>query len=217
MLKDLLKFLHPFMPFITEEIWSALPAEKEELTEENPEGFLIGQKWPVYSEKLSFPEEEAAIETAMEAVRTIRNIRAEAGTVPSKKVKAVILAEGVKSAQFRKVERHIMTQAGVTDISYINNREELTADVMSGVMTGAEIFINTEELVEYAAEKERLLKEKEKLESEVARVEKKLSNSGFVSKAPEKVVMAEREKQVKYQEMLAKVVERLAVVEEKIK
>ena len=153
----------------------------------------------------------------MEAVRTIRNIRAEAGTVPSKKVKAVILAKDEKEKEFRAVERHIMTQAGVTEITYISSREELTADVMSGVMNGAEIFINTEELVEYAAEKERLLKEKEKLEGEVARVEKKLSNSGFVSKAPEKVVQAEREKQAKYQEMLSKVIERLAVVEEKIR
>ena len=110
-----------------------------------------------------------------------------------------------------------MTQAGVTEITYIHDRQELTEDVMSGVMTGAEIFINTEELVEYAAEKERLLKEKEKLESEVSRVEKKLSNSGFVSKAPEQVVQAERDKQAKYQEMLSKVIERLAVVEEKIR
>ena len=124
---------------------------------------------------------------------------------------------GEKEAQFRAVERHIMTQAGVTGISYIHNREELTADVMSGVMTDAEILIKTDELVEYGAERERLLKEKEKLESEVSRVEKKLSNSGFVSKAPEKVVQAEREKQAKYQEMLTKVIERLAVVEEKMK
>ena len=217
-LKSLLILLHPFMPFITEEIWSALPKTEAEKSPRNPEGFLIRQEWPEFSEKFSFPQEEAAIETAMEAVRTIRNIRSEAGTVPSKKVKAVILAKDAEQeAQFRAVERHIMTQAGVTEITYIHDRQELTEDVMSGVMTGAEIFINTEELVEYAAEKERLLKEKEKLESEVSRVEKKLSNSGFVSKAPEQVVQAERDKQAKYQEMLSKVIERLAVVEEKIR
>ena len=115
------------------------------------------------------------------------------------KLLSLLLAGGEKEAQFRAVERHIMTQAGVTDISYIHNRDELAVDVMSGVMTDAEVLIKTDELVEYGAEKERLLKEKEKLEGEVARVEKKLSNSGFVSKAPEKVVQAEREKQAKYQ------------------
>ncbi|MDD7409486.1 MAG: valine--tRNA ligase [Anaerovoracaceae bacterium] len=216
-LKDLLRLLHPFMPYITEEIWSALPRTEGEATEKNPDGFLIRQAWPEYSDAKSFPAEEAEIETVMEAVRTIRNIRSEADTAPSRKVAAVILAEGDAADRLRAGERHIRTQAGVREISFIEKREELTGDVMSGVINGAEIFINTDELMDYEAEHERLLKEKKKLEGEVARVDKKLANQGFVSKAPEKVIQAERDKQVKYTEMLAKVTDRLAVVEEKIK
>ena len=87
----------------------------------------------------------------------------------------------------------------------------------TSVISGAEIFINADELLDYNAEYERLLKEKTKLEGEVARAAKKLSNEGFVSKAPENVIQTERDKQAKYTEMLAKVTERLAVVEEKIK
>lgn len=216
-LKELLKLLHPFMPFITEEIWSALPRTGNEVNEKNKNGFLIRQNWPEYSESRSFPAEEAEIETAMEAIRTIRNIRSEAETAPSKKVAAVILAEGETADRLHAGERYIMTQAGVREISFINSREELTGDVMSGVISGAEIFINADELLDYNAEYERLLKEKTKLEGEVARAAKKLSNEGFVSKAPENVIQTERDKQAKYTEMLAKVTERLAVVEEKIK
>ena len=190
---------------------------KNEVNEKNKKGFLIRQNWPEYSESRSFPAEEAEIETAMEAIRTIRNIRSEAETAPSKKVAAVILAEGETADRLHAGERYIMTQAGVREISFINSREELTGDVMSGVISGAEIFINADELLDYNAEYERLLKEKTKLEGEVARAAKKLSNEGFVSKAPENVIQTERDKQAKYTEMLAKVTERLAVVEEKIK
>ena len=215
-LKDLLKMLHPFMPFITEEIWSALPAVPSEKTEENPDGFLIRQAWPAVSAERSFPEEEAEINTAMEAIRVIRNIRNEAGTVPSRKVNAMVLAEGLTEEQLARTERLIRTQAGVEELKFIHAREELEGEVMSGVLQGAEIFIRTDDLMDYRTEFERLQKEKKKLEGEVTRVEKKLSNQGFVSKAPEAVIAAEREKQVKYTDMLAKVTERLAVVEKKL-
>ena len=215
-LKDLLKLLHPFMPFITEEIWSKLPRTDAEFDAENQMGYLIRQAWPVTGDEFNFPAEEAAIERAMAAIRTVRNIRAEVEAAPSKKVKAIIMAEGQALADLQSTERHIMTQANVVEISYVADKSELPEEVLSGVIHGAEIFINMDELMDYAAEMERLTKEKKKLEGEVERVEKKLGNENFVSKAPEKVIEAEREKMTKYKDMLEKVVERLAVVEKKL-
>lgn len=215
-LKELLKLLHPFMPFITEEIWSFLPHNDSEKSSENEKGFLIRQSWPVYSEELSFDEEEAVIEAAMAAIRTVRNIRAEAEAAPSKKVSASILAAGAAAERLKKAEKHIMTQANVEHITFIADKSELPEEVMSGVINGAEIFINMDELMDYKAEFERLGKEKKKLESEVERGEKKLANEGFVAKAPEKVIASEREKLENYKAMLAKVTERLDIVERKL-
>ena len=215
-LKDLLKLLHPVMPFITEEIWSCLPVLPGEVTEENPQGYLIRQNWPVYDEALSFEEEEVIIGRAMEAVRTVRNIRAEVEAAPSKKVRAIIAASGRAEEYLKKAERHIMTQANVSEIAYVSDKSQVTEEVMSGVITDAEILIAMDELMDYRAEYERLTKEKKKLEGEVARVSGKLSNENFVSKAPEKIIGAEREKLAKYEEMLKTVISRLTIVEKKL-
>ncbi len=215
-LKDLLKLLHPVMPFITEEIWSCLPVLDGEVTEENPKGYLMKQSWPVYDDALSFPEEEEIIGRAMEAVRTVRNIRAEVEAAPSKKVRAIIAADGKAQEYLKKAERHIMTQANVSEIAYVSDKADVTEEVMSGVITDAEILIAMDELMDYKAEFERLTKEKKKLEGEVARVSGKLANENFVNKAPEKVINAEREKLAKYEDMLTTVTERLAIVENKL-
>ncbi len=212
-LKDMLALLHPFMPFITEEIWSYLPEEKDE---DNPNNFLILAKWPVFREDYAFPEEVKTLEMAMEAIRAIRNIRAEAEAAPSKKLRAFILAEGEDMAVIRNSERYIKALANITAITFTEDKESITEDVMSAVIAGAEIYIPTDDLLDYQAEFERLTKEKKRLEGEVKRVVGKLSNQGFVSKAPEKVIQAERDKQVMYEEMLAKVVDRLASVEKKL-
>ena len=215
-LKDLLKMLHPVMPFITEEIWSCLPVLTDEVTEENPKGYLIRQPWPVYDEALSFEEEETIIGRAMEAVRTVRNMRAEVEAAPSKKVRAIVAASGKAAEYLKKAERHIMTQANVSEIAYVSDKSEVSEEVMSGVLTDAEILIAMDELMDYKAESERLTKEKKKLEGEVARVSGKLSNENFVNKAPEKIIAAEWEKLAKYEEMLKTVTERLAIVEKKL-
>ncbi len=215
-LKDLLKLLHPVMPFITEEIWSCLPHDASETDDENPKCYLMRQQWPVYDEKLVFEEEEVIIGRAMEAVRTVRNIRLEVEAAPSKKVRAIIAAQGKTLEQLKKAERHIMTQANVSEISYVTDKSEVTEEVMSGILTDAEILIAMDELVDYKAEFERLTKEQKKLISEVERVQKKLANENFVSKAPEKVINAEREKMVKYEDMLNTVNERLAIVSAKL-
>lgn len=215
-LKDLLKLLHPVMPFITEEIWSCLPHDASETDSENPNYYLMRQKWPLYDEKLVFEEEEVIIERAMEAVRTVRNIRLEVDAAPSKKVRAIVAANGKSLEQLKKAERHIMTQANVSEISYVTDKSEVTEEVMSGILTDAEILIAMDELVDYKAEFERLTKEQKKLISEVDRAEKKLANENFVSKAPENVINAEREKLAKYKEMLSTVNERLAIVQAKL-
>ena len=109
-----------------------------------------------------------------------------------------------------------MTQANVSEIAYVSDKSQVTEEVMSGVITDAEILIAMDELMDYRAEYERLTKEKKKLEGEVARVSGKLSNENFVSKAPEKNIGAEREKLAKYEEMLKTVISRLTIVEKKL-
>ena len=213
-LKDMLSLLHPFMPFITEEIWSYLP--QGEIKADNPENVLIKSSWPVYDEALTFEAETARLELAMEAIRAIRNIRAEADAAPSKKLRAVIYADAADMDFVKSAERYIKGMANITEIEFITDKSEVPEDVMSAVIAAAEIYIPSDDLLDYKAEFERLTKEKKKLEGEVARVTGKLSNEGFVSKAPEKVIAAEKEKKVMYEDMLAKVTERLAMVEKKL-
>ncbi len=212
-LKDMLSILHPFMPFITEEIWSYLPAG--DVSEDNPDNLLIKSAWPVYDEALTYEAEVEKLETAMDAIRAIRNIRAEAEAAPSKKLRAFIYADEDMD-KVRSAERYISAMANITEITFTKDKAVLPEDVMSAVIAGAEIYIPTDDLLDYRAEFERLSKEKKRLEGEVKRVVGKLSNEGFVSKAPEKVIEAEREKKIMYEDMLAKVTERLESVEKKL-
>ena len=214
-LKDMLRLLHPFMPYITEEIWTYLP--KGEADADNPKGFLIKEHWPVYSEDLCFPQEAEKLEMAMNIIKSIRNIRAEADAAPSKALRAVILCGEGRENVVKAGERYIKKLANITEISFIASKADVPEEVMSAVVPGAEIFIPLDDIMDYEAELDRLQKEKKKLEGEVKRVKGKLSNEGFVSKAPQKVVEEEKAKQVKYEEMLAKVCDRLAIVEKKVK
>ena len=212
-LKDMLRMLHPFMPYITEEIWGFLP--KDQPAEDNPHNFLIKERWPVYDEALTYKEEVKKLEMAMDAIRSIRNIRAEADAAPSRKLSAVILAQGQQLDTVKAGERYIRNLANITQITFTQSKDEVPEEVMSAVITGAEIFVPLDDLVDYKAEFERLTKEKKRLEGEVKRLTGKLSNEGFIKKAPEKVVNAEKEKLAKYEDMLAKVCDRLAMVEGK--
>lgn len=213
-LKNMLKMLHPFMPFITEEIWSFLPHGEEQA--DNPNNYLIKASWPEFSLSCVFPKASKTLETAMEAIRAIRNIRAEADAAPSKKLRAVIVAEGDVLDTLKDAERYIKNLANITDVAFVSAKEEAPEESMSAVINGAEIYIPLEDLVDYKAEYERLLKEQKKLEGEVKRVEGKLSNQGFISKAPEKVINEEKEKMVKYKEMLEKVTSRLEMIKAKL-
>ncbi len=213
-LKDMLRMLHPFMPYITEEIWSFLP--KEAAAKDNPDNFLIKERWPEYEETAIYEKEVKKLDMAMEAIRSIRNIRAEAEAAPSRQLTAVIVAQSDALETVRAGERYIKKLANITDITFTEDKSAVPEEAMSAVIGGAEIFIPLDDLVDYKAELERLTKEKKKLEGEVKRVKGKLSNEGFVKKAPEKVVNEEKEKMAKYEAMLEKVCERLAMVEGKL-
>lgn len=213
-LKDMLRLLHPFMPFITEEIWGFLPREGSD--PKNPDGFLIKDKWPTYREELNYEKEAAHVEMAKEVIRAIRNIRAEAEAPPSKALTAFIASSGEAGESCLAAERTIKKLANVTAINFVQETEELPQEVMSAVIPGAEIFIPLDQLVDYKAEWDRLKKEHKRLSAEVQRSEKMLSNPGFISKAPENKIREEKEKLENYREMLSKVVERMAMVEKKL-
>jgi len=214
-LKDMLKILHPFMPFITEEIWGALPGNED--TNEDPSKFLMKTLWPSYENKELYPEETKKLEMAMEIIRAVRNIRAEVEVPPSKKLSLVILSYGTAMETARSGERYIKKLANITNISFIEDKEDIPEDSMSSVTGGAEIFIPSDDLIDYDEETARLTKEKNRLKSEVQRVEKKLADPGFVSKAPKEVISKEKEKLTKYVSMLDKVCERLVYAESKKK
>ncbi len=211
-LKDLLKLLHPFMPFITEEIWGFLP--KEASCKDNPDGLLIKESWPVYDDKLDYEEAIFRIETAKNVIKAVRNIRAEADAAPSRKISLIVKTDTLADA-ISAIGAHIHRIANVEDIKLEPSDTEAPNDVMSAVIEGAQILVPLDELVDMAAEIERLEKEAKRLEGEVLRVEKKLSNQGFVAKAPQAVVDEERAKGEKYKEMLETVKARLEAIKSK--
>ncbi|NCB41822.1 MAG: valine--tRNA ligase [Clostridia bacterium] len=209
-LKDLLKLLHPFMPFITEEIWSFLPKDSD------AEPFLMKEALPEHLD-LKYEEDVAILNLSMEAIRAIRNIRAEADAQPSKRLHAIFLTSGKEKERIMKGLRYIKSLANIEDIEMIKDKSQIPAETMSCALPNLEIFIPLDDLLDYQAEFERLAKEKIRLQTEAARTREKLSNEGFVQKAPAKVIEAEKEKLMKYEDMLEKVIERLPVVESKLK
>ena len=210
-LRSLLKMLHPFMPFITEEIWGFLPKANSD----DDMNMLIKSSWPTYTQDMRFPVESEKVEIAMEAIRAIRNIRAEADAGNNKKLNATIVASDEIINKLKDEEKALIDIAGLSGIAFANSKENIPDDAMTAVISGAEIYIPLEDLVDFKAEAERLTKEKKRLEGEVKRAEGKLANEGFVSKAPAKLIEEEKAKLADYQEMLAKVVERLESIEGK--
>ncbi len=191
-LTQILKLLHPFMPFITEEIWQALPHEGD---------YLMLQDWPVYDEKFCFADEERAMELVMDAIKAIRARRSEMNVPPSKKAELTVVTE----------EQTVFT-TGIPFLKRLANASEVTvtadapADVnglVSVVTSAAKLYIPLAELVDLDAERARLAKEIEKAEKYLAGIEKKLSNEKFVSKAPEAVVQRERDNMKKTRALIA--------------
>ncbi|MEG0377719.1 MAG: class I tRNA ligase family protein, partial [Eubacterium sp.] len=199
-LTNILKLLHPFTPFITEEVYGYLPGAEEA---------LIIAEWPEYDEALHFEQEEEDVRFMMQCIKSIRNIRAEMDVPNAKKTQLFIITENAEHEALMETSAvYFEKLASVSDISIIK-KEDVQENYVSAVVEDTEIFLSMDELVDKDKEIDRLNGEKSKLEKEIDRVEKKLSNKGFIDKAPEKVVEGEREKQRKYQEMLDKVLERL--------
>lgn len=200
-LKDTLKLLHPFMPFITEEIWQHLPGINKA---------LILEDWPMEDSSMDFNEAEKSIEFIKSAIKGIRNARAEMNIVPSKKASLIFVTdnEDIKTT-VEKGMKKFMTLASAESISFKNDKTSLGDDNISVVLEKCEVFIPLKELIDFDKEIERLEKEKDKYLDEINRVDNKLSNEGFISKAPAKLVDEEKAKKEKYTDMLNNVLERL--------
>ncbi len=197
-----LKLLHPFMPFITEELFTNLQSKEET---------IMLSKWPEYREEWNFKDEEKEIDAIKEAVRAIRNVRAEMNVVPSKKTKVYVVSddEYVRMV-FTRSQVFFKTLAYASDVYVQADKEGIGDDAVSCVIHNATIYMPFAELVDIAKELERLNGEKAKMLKEIERVEKKLANESFVAKAPQKVVDEEKAKGEKYKDMLKQIEERIS-------
>lgn len=200
-LRDTLKLLHPFMPFITEEIWQHLPGRSDA---------LIMEAWPKQDSDSLFEEAEKSIEFIKSAIKGIRNARAEMNIVPSRKAGLIFVTEDESLKEIiSQSEKKFRTLASADSITFTSDKSGFGEGFVSVVLDGCEVFLPLADLIDFDKELERLEKEKAKLEDEIKRVDAKLSNQGFVAKAPLKVVDEEKEKQIKYKQMLENVLERI--------
>ena len=189
-----LKLLHPFMPFITEEIFSGLPTGEES---------IMISKWPEFDPALCYDEEEKRMHIIMDAIRSVRNIRAQMNVVPSRKAKLIIVAQD--AAVFEGTASFFEKLASASETVVTESAGSVDDNAVNVVVEGATIYIPLDELVDRAKEIERLEKELKTLEGEIKRVEGKLGNAGFVAKAPAHVVEEEKAKGEKYAKMLSEV------------
>ena len=196
-----LKLLHPYMPFVTEEIFCTLQEEEES---------IMISKWPEYTEEWNFKEAEEAVEMIKEAVRGIRNVRTEMNVPPSKKAKVFVVSANEKvTGIFEHSKVFFQTLAYASEVVTQNNKDGIGEDAVSAVIPEAVIYMPFAELVDIEKEIERLKKEEERLTKELARVNGMLNNEKFVSKAPEAKIQEEKDKLTKYTQMMEQVKERL--------
>lgn len=199
---DALKLLHPYMPFITEEIFCTLQTKEES---------IMVSEWPVFREERQYAKEENAIELMKEAVRGIRNVRTEMNVAPGRKAAAFVVSdnEGVRQI-FEEGRQFFTSLAAASELTVQADKSGIDDSAVSVVIPNATVYIPFEELVDIAQEIERLKKEQKRLEGELARVQGMLGNEKFMSKAPKQKVDEERAKLEKYTQMKVQVEERLA-------
>ena len=201
-LGNALKLLHPYMPFITEEIFCTLHPEEES---------IMIASWPVKTEAWSFTEDERAVEIIKEAVRSIRNVRTDMNVPPSKKAKVYVVSEEEEIRQVFENGKVFFAALGyASEVTIQADKTGIADDAVSAVTSKAVIYMPFAELVDIEKEIERLNKEAERLNKELARVNGMLSNERFLSKAPESKVAEEKAKLEKYTNMMEQVKERLA-------
>ncbi len=197
-----LKLLHPYMPFITEEIFCTLQNEEES---------IMISEWPVYNEAYAFAKEEKEIETMKEAVRGIRNVRTSMNVAPSRKASVYVVSDKKEICDiFENGKLFFAPLAYASEVLIQADKAGIADDAVSVVIDGATLYIPFAELVDLKQEIERLEKEEKKLSGEIARATGMLNNERFTSKAPAEKVAEERAKLEKYTQMLAQVQERLA-------
>ena len=206
-LENLLKLLHPFMPFLTEQVYKYLP---------DSEGFLMLQKWPEYNESLAFAEDEQKMQGVMEIIRSIRNLRSEMNVAPSKRTRLMLLPAEGWAETLRGGDGYFRRLAGAEQVEILTDRNAVTGKNVSAVVTAGELFIPLGDLVDFEKEVARLTKELENLKKETARSEGMLKNQGFLSKAPAHLVQAEKDKLEAAKAKAAALLNRIAELKENI-
>jgi valyl-tRNA synthetase len=201
-LSETLKLLHPFVPFITEEIYQSLPVHTESI--------MIAD-FPRYNSKMLYTKPKKQMEEVMTVIKAIRNIKVKVNCAPSKKVPLYIVTANKKC--FKDASVYIEKLAGVSGISFIDDKTALTEKTVSGITESAEIYIPLGELVDTEKELARLKAEYNTVEAEIKRANGKLSNKGFLDKAPKQLVDAEKAKLEKYMDILAKLKKEIAELE----
>ncbi len=201
-LSEALKLLHPFMPFITEEIYTALPGSADS---------VMNQAWPVYREEMHFEEEEIGFEKVMDLIKAVRAIRNDMGVHPTKRTSMIV--ETVDAAPFKAGESYLAKFAFADEVSFVEKYEGDTAGMVQVVTNAARAFIPMMELIDRDKELARLNKEKAGCEKEISSCEAKLNNEGFVGKAPEQVVQKIRDSYAAAKAKLAKIEESLAALQ----
>jgi valyl-tRNA synthetase len=201
-LENILKLLHPFMPFITETIWQHLPHEGQSI--------MIAH-WPNDSSTFINEEIEQQMSTIMETIKSIRNMRAEVNVPPGKKSEVILqVAAGELEQVFANNLQYLKTLAAAEPIQLVGAEEAKPENAMTAVVSGVEIYLPLKGLIDVEKESARLNKELAALDKEIARINGKLSNEGFVAKAPVEVIAKEKGKAIEYQEKQAAIRERLA-------
>ncbi len=197
-----LKLLHPFMPFITEEIYCTLNPQEET---------IMLTEWPEYRQEWRFEAEEEMMSGVKELVRAIRNLRTDMDVPPSRKAKVFVVSQDEKlRAVFETMKNSYRNLISASEVSVQADKDGIGGDAVSVVIPGAVVYMPLEDLVDMEKERERLEKEKARLEKELARSHGMLNNEKFVSKAPAAKIQEEKEKLAKYEQMMEQVEARLA-------
>ena len=203
-----LKLLHPYMPFVTEEIYCTM---KEETADAGMDESIMISDWPVYDESLNYASDERSIEIIKEAVKGVRNVRSSMNVPPRKAADVTVVSDdsGVLDS-FRTGEIYFKALVNAPSVSYQTDKNGIPDDAVSVVTGSATVYMPLAELVDIGGEIERLEKERKRLEGELKRSNAMLSNEKFLSKAPESKIAEEKEKLASYEKMMSEVKERIA-------
>ena len=198
-LKTSLKLLHPFVPFITEEIYQNIPGA---------EGSIMVSEFPRYNSKYAYKKEAKAFETVMDVIKAVRNMKTQVNCPPAKKVKLFLATPNKRLISANA--NSILKLAGASEIAFVESGAEVGEKTLSQVTEGCTVFVPLGELVDIEKERERLSKELERVIGEIRRADGKLQNRGFIDKAPKNLVEAERAKLDKFIEMKEKIERQIA-------